>query len=286
MSKIKLIYDINAYWEIDYIKELCSKIDYDFIFVKIDKLENEEIINNNILVFSSNIYTFYQILYIVLRIKPLIIIHLSDEFGTKPEYTNLASHTKLYLHQHYFKHYPYKKYNNIIQIPLGYMTKMFNDKSLNMNLKPINERKYIWSFIGNIKQDRLEIIEKFSNKFKNNIISNKIEHVNIFDIYNNSIFVPSGRGNNRLDCFRIYEAILSGSIPVIVCDRDEYNENFYYNNDIPEFIVEKTWSDAVNRCEYLLNNNDELINIQQNNYKWLKNKIESIQQKILNIILQ
>jgi hypothetical protein len=232
------------------------------------------------------VYSFDEILDIVLRIKPLIIIHLSDEGGAKPEYTNLALHTKLYLHQYHFNNYPYEKYNNIIQIPLGYMQKMFNDKSLNMNLKPINKRKYKWSFIGNIKQDRLEIIEKFSNKFKDNYVGNNIKPSDMFDIYNDSIFVPNGRGWGRIDCFRIYEAILSGSIPVIVCDEAEYNENFYYNNDIPQFILEKKWSDAVNRCEHLLNNTDELINIQQNNYKWLQNKIESIQQRIFDIILQ
>jgi hypothetical protein len=291
MSKIKLIYDNYCTWEKDYIIDLFNIINFDTIYVEPEilknKLENEnEIINNNILVFSSTAYTFNQIMDIVLRIKPLIIVHLSDEFGNRPEYTHLASQTKLLLHQHYFNHYPYNNYRNIIQIPLGYMTGMFNNKnSLDFKHKSLLERKYKWSFIGNVKQDRLEIIDKFSKKFNEKFVGNNITLPEMLNIYNDSIFVPNGRGNNRVDCFRIYEAILSGSIPIIVCDETEFNNTFYYNNDIPPFILEKTWDNAVNRCEYLLNNIEELKIIQEKNYDWLQKKITSIQEIVYNICL-
>ena len=258
-------------------------VDYDIIYVEQDILINKlyqeyDIINNNILVFSSNIYTFNQILNLILRIKPIIIIHLSDEWGYTPEYTQLALYTKLLLHQYHNKNYPYNNYKNIIQIPLGYMTNMFNNKNaLNLKLKPILERDYKWSFIGNIKSDRLELIDKFSKKINNNFVGNNIKPSDMFDIYNNSIFIPNGRGNVTIDCFRIYEAILSGSIPIIVSEKSEFNDTFYYNNDIPPFILEKTWDDAVNKCEYLLNNIEELQNIQKKNYEWLQQKIKSIQ---------
>jgi len=290
MSKIKLIYDNNCSWEKDYIAELFSNINYDIIHILpeniINKFEKEnEIINNNILVFSSNVYTFIEILNIVLRIKPKIIVHLSDEWGNKPEYTNLAKYTKLLLHQHHFNHYSYNNYKNIIQIPLGYMTSMFNNKNpFNINLKSIIERKYKWSFCGNIKSDRVELINKFYEKFNEKFVGNNITPPDMFNIYNDSIFVPNGRGNVRIDCFRIYEAILSGSIPIIVCDKSEFCDTFYYNNNIPPFIFEKTWDDAVNKCEYLLNNIEELENIQKQNYEWLQNKIESIQKVIYSTL--
>ena len=293
MTKIQLIYDICASWEKDYIKELFNIIDLDIIYVTPEilktKIENEEqFINNNILVFSSNVYTYNEILNIVLRIKPLIIVHLSDEYGTRSEYTSLASHTKLLLHQHHFNNYPYNDYKNVIQIPLGYMSNMFNNGSMNINLKPLSQRKYKWSFVGDInKSDRLELVNTFQKKINDNIVINNIKPESMFDIYNNSIFVPNGRGNVRLDCFRIYEAILSGSIPIIVCnDHSEFNDTFYFNNDIPPFIFEKTWNDAVDKCEYLLNNIKELEIIQEKNYKWLHNKIKTIQEIILNLIYQ
>ena len=293
MSKLTLIYDNYASWEKDYIEFLFNNINYDIIYVEQEKLKNkleeeDKLIGNNILVFSSNIYKFDLILKIVLRIKPIIIVHLSDEFGNNPEYTQLASYTKLLLHQYHCSSYPYDNYNNIIQIPLGYMTGMFNNinnkNPLQFQAKPLLERKYKWSFIGNMKKDRLELINNFSQKFNEKFIGNAITPSDMFNIYNDSIFVPNGRGNVTVDCFRIYEAILSGSIPVIVCDKEEFNSAFYYNNDMPNFILEKTWNDAVNKCEYLLNNVKELENIQKENYEWLKKKIKSLQEIISSVL--
>jgi hypothetical protein len=242
-----------------------------------------------ILVFSSNTYKYCDILKIVLRIKPIIIVHLSDEWGNRPQYTHLAEHTKLLLHQYCQKNYDYNKYNNIIQIPLGYMTGMFNNKiaqditlgdknfALNTKLRPISERKYKWAFIGRIKQDRRIILFKFSRKIKEKFYGKNITSSKMFDVYNDSIFIPNGRGNFTLDCFRIYEAILSGCIPVIVGKNEELDTIFYYNNDKPPFIIEETWDNAINKCMYLLDNIKELENVQQLNYKWLENKIRSIQ---------
>lgn len=290
MSKITLFYDDYCSWEKDYIQELFGNINCNIISIKLDKLNNtlekeDEIINNNILVFSSNIHAFDKIRKIVLKIKPIIIVHLSDEWGNKPEYTDLASHTKLLLHQYHFNHYPYHNYDNIIQMPLGYMTNMFNKQNaFNCELKPILERKYKWSFIGNIKHDRQELIDKFSKKFGEKNVGNNISPSKMFDIYNDSVFVPNGRGNVLIDCFRIYEAILSGSVPIIVCEEKEFNERFYYNNDAPPFIFESNWDNAVNKCEYLLNNVEELEKISKKNYEWLQNKIKSIQGMIYQIV--
>jgi len=276
MRNIKLIYDNNATWEKDYILELFSNVNCDIIYIESGKLNYElekehNIINNNIFVFSSNSYTYKEILNVVLRIRPKIIVHLSDEYGDRGEYTHLASHTKLLLHQHHFNHYPYNNYNNIIQIPLGYMTGMFDGKkALDYKTKPLLDRKYKWSFIGAIKQDRQKLINNFSKKFKENFVGNNMLPSEMRNIYNNSIFVPNGKGNVVIDCFRIYEAILSGSIPIIVCDKSEFNERFYFNNDIPPFIYEKKWSKASTKCKQLLNNEEKLKKVAKKNYRWLK----------------
>ena len=161
------------------------------------------------------------------------------------------------------------------------MTDMFICKNaLDFKIKPLLERKYAWSFVGNIKKDRPELLNKFSKRFTRKFVGNNIKANDMLNIYNDSIFVPNGRGNVTVDCFRIYEAILSGSIPVIVCNTDEYKNAFYYNNDIPPFIFEKSWDDAVNKCEHLLNNIELLKIVQQQNYNWLRNKIISVKYTI------
>lgn len=286
MAKIKLIYHERATWEKDYIKELFNVIDYDILTLESISYDDPTIINNCILIFTSNIYTYADILCIILSIKPIIIVHLSDENGNRIEYTNLAKYTKLLLHQYRFNLYihKYNMYNNIIQIPLGYMVDMFSGKkAFNYNRKPLSDRKYVWSFVGAIKQDRQELIDKFSQKFDDFWVGNNISPQLMLDIYSDSIFVPNGKGNSVIDCFRIYEAILAGSIPIIVCGDDEFKERFYFNNDLPPFVYEKTWDLAVKKCDYLLNNPVELENINHQCYTWLQNKIKSIQQAICNI---
>lgn len=307
MSKLKLIYDSKATWEKDYIRELLDNIDYDiinldiFIFKSEEEIEQElqkysDVINNNIFVISVNntfglctVNKYTQILYnIVIKIKPIIIFQLSDEWGIYSNFSKFAPHTKILLHQHNFYKYSYNNYNNVIHLPLGYMTGMFNNKNaLDFKFKPILERKYIWSFVGNIKKDRMELIDKFSNKFSNKFVGNNMTPSEMLDIYNESIFVPNGRGNYRLDCFRIYEAILAGSIPIIVCESEsEINETFEYNSNIPPpFIFERTWDDAVIKCEYLLNHTEELEYIQKQNYEWLCNKLKIIKEGIKSIVI-
>ena len=110
MSKITIIYDNYAYWEKDYIKELFIKLQCETIYVVQEVLQNklddeEKLINNNILVFSSNIYKYLEIKQIVHQLNPQIIIHLSDETGNNAHYCQLSTMTKLYLRQHYHHSY-------------------------------------------------------------------------------------------------------------------------------------------------------------------------------------
>lgn len=281
MAKIKLIYDSYATWEKDYIPELFSIINYDFVALETILYDDPIIINNNILVFSSSAHTYNEIINIVIKIKPKIIVNLSDEFGNRHEYTNLAHYTNLLLQQYHFNSYCCNKYSNIMQIPLGYMTNMFSRKpAFSYISKPISERKYIWSFAGAVKQDRQELIDKFSNEFDKFWVGNNISPQTMLDIYSDSIFIPNGKGYNVIDCFRIYEAILSGCIPIIVCSDEEFNERFYYNNDLPPFIYEKTWDLAVAKCRYLLNNPCELESVAKLSYIWLENKIKILQKAI------
>ena len=292
--KTKIIYICyhTTNWELDYIKyDICKNMDTIYIddIEKIDNTfltNNYNLINNNILIFSSNEVEYNDINNIVNKLNPLIIIHLSDEVGNKKEYDTLANKTQLLLRE--YNHFGYDNYNNIYQIPLGYMQKMLSNtnnlSSINRNdIKSINDRKYIWSFIGNIKQDRLELINLFKNNFKS-YFCDRTAPQNMFNIYNNSIFVPNGRGNVTLDCLRLYEASLSGAIPIVVGDMDEINITFNYNNNLPPFIYEKSWSDAIIKCNYLLNNKNELINKQTQIILWWNNIIKDIQKKIQNII--
>ena len=99
----------------------------------------------------------------------------------------------------------------------------------------------------------------------------------LFSIYNDSIFVINGKGNFSIDCFRIYEAVVSGSIPIIVGEKNELKRVFFFNdNTLPPFIFADNWSDAVTICKNLLEDKTQLQNIQDANINWWKNKITEI----------
>jgi hypothetical protein len=105
-----------------------------------------------------------------------------------------------------------------------------------------------------------------------------------FNIYNNSIFVISGRGNVSLNCFRIYEAIVAGAIPVIVGSIDEINNTFNFNNKLPPFIYDETWENVVIKCNDLLKNYEKLQEIQDNLLSWWKNEIIHINKLIIKTL--
>jgi hypothetical protein len=282
-----IIYDKTSDWELDYVKNdiLARYRDSSAVYV----ISTQEIaaikdispthpaINNSILIFTSNHISYPDILATVKRLQPLVIIHLSDEWGNLPQYFNLSAYTSLYLRQ--YSHCSYAKFDkNAYQIPLGYMRGMISDKSsldIDYGLTP-HMRKYTWSFVGNMKNDRKKILSQFMHEFPNNCVTSGKSSVEMYDIYRDSIFVLSVRGNNSLDCFRIYEAIIAGAIPVIIGPEDEIKYTFKYNGESPPCITAVNEVDAAYECKKLLYEPQKLIDIQQQLIAWWKRQITTI----------
>lgn len=181
-----------------------------------------------------------------------------------------------------------KNITNFVQIPLGYITEMLNEKSsLDIEIKPFKSRKYTWSWAGGVKHDREEMINKFSTAFPNGHFHSFNHHGGplspnkMMELYHDAIFVPAGLGcNNRLECFRVYESMCGGSIPIVVGNKKIINETYYFNNDKPGIIYAETWDEAVEKCKDLLNKPEELEDMQKNIVNWWRNKILSIRSLI------
>lgn len=291
---MKLIYDENSKWELDYIKNNILNMDnLEVEFYNPNNLHlllnRNDIISDNIFIVSSNNHNLQNIIEIVKIIKPLIIFHLSDEHGCRKEWNILEKYSKLLLRQYNHKDYVYAENN--IQIPLGYVSNFIPPDT---SIKTICERKINCSFIGAKKSDRVHMC----NIFQNNMIKTNIQFVNnswnidklpispqdIFAMYNNSIFVIIGRGNSSLDCFRIYEAIAAGAIPVIVGTDEEINITFNYGGCKPPFICSDNWENAVALCNNLLYNDEQpfskLQNMQNNLLKWFEYQAINIKAKL------
>jgi len=156
----------------------------------------------------------------------------------------------------------------VVQLPCGYAPTMFGGaSSFNFidNLVPVAERTLDWAFIGSMKSDRHEMCTMFDRYFKNGhcTVGNNswdatnqiIKPCDMAAIYRKTIFVPIGRGFVTLDCFRCYEALLCGAIPIIVGPEDEINKLIGLMGAGPRLLVRRRGPMLrrnVGRCEIVL----------------------------------
>ena len=225
--------------------------------------------NLDVLIFCSRTHSYNEILSIVEKTNPKIIVCLSDEFIDEDlsHFNLLGNYCDLFLRQYHHPQYNYTP--NTIHIPLGYTN----------NCKIFTESKQLnWSFLGEIKTDRQEMINEFRNIPKH-FIGKSISKELMCKIYSKSIFVPGGRGNSSLDCFRLYESSMNGAIPVIVGSKEEIECTFMYEEN-PPWIFAETWGNAVKKCQSMLECSVE------NNLvlDWWNNRIEKIKNKVLEVL--
>lgn len=191
---------------------------------------------------------FNAVSNVVKYLKPYIIFIMWDEWGDKHHWQSLQNHTNLLLRQ--YNHTKYNYGTNNIHIPLGYASGYLNKQVYTRNIRPIINRSINCTFIGQLKQDRQRMSDAFkAGMEKTNIHFAKTNWSDpekqtyhpskLFDIYNDTIFIPNGRGGN-LDCYRVYEAIIAGAIPVIVCNKQQALNTFtYYTGKIPLCLCRK-----------------------------------------------
>lgn len=246
------------------------------------------------ILFVNHFLPFSRALEMIEKTKPVVIFHLSDEFGNQPLFHTLPKYTKLVFRQHNNKVYKYA--DNSYQMPLGYANGYLSGKSsLNLTLTDITTRKNSSAFIGQIKNDRKHMCRVFQNGMENTVIYtgkttwNNIAGLNVsmnemFDIYKQSKFILIGRGNASLDCFRFYEAILAGAIPVVVGGKEEIETTYNYHGFRPLMVSAETWENALIECKGLLKDPITMQKIQEYNLYWWKKQITNIQEKIKSVL--
>jgi len=282
-------------WEYDYITEdllpKCSKN------IKFASYSNLNTFNQNCDVFvyscrdPQNYHwgfmpSYDQVLEAVEKLKPKIIIQVSDEFEHEDNsaHNNLANYCELFLRNYHHSNYSYL--DNTLHIPLGHK----NDFDiLNKKITPVLERDYNWCFVGQRKSDREDLVNSFSSIPDHYCLihdgneNQKIDGNQIADYYLNSIFVPCSRGWTTLNTMRIYEASMCGAIPVVVGTKEEIDIDFKCE-DSPPFIFSDTWESATSTCKSLLEHPDILIEKQKQILKWWNTRMEEIQFKISKVL--
>ena len=108
-----------------------------------------------------------------------------------------------------------------------------------------------------------------------------IDKKQLVELYNNSIFVPCGRGNTSLNCFRNYEATMCGAIPVVASKFTEEFDIAFKFFEKPPWIFSNSWEDAVEICNNLLKYPDQIQQMQFENLKWWDRFLENIQRRVM-----
>lgn len=200
-----------------------------------------------------------------------VLVQLSDEwmgsskkwmYGEGVELFHL--HPPLVLRQ--YGVFPYREslkenVTKVVQIPLGYMQGMLAryrkeetissvDVALHSSKILSSQRSYNWSFYGQIRgrKERGHAVEVFS-QWQNYSSGDGITAAEVFEKYKEAKFVLSGRGQLNLDCFRIYEAIIAGALPVLVASQREYEDSFSFEGYVPPLVHAESYEEALELCQ-------------------------------------
>ncbi len=274
---MNVLWQEDIKWELDYVKnDLFRGIPLNITYFDLHRQGAPE--HAQVMVFNHK----FRDKRLVKRIRPDIIILLSEKEGGKPYTLKVAKYCKLFLHA-YNHEYNYPK--NSLQIPLGYISNY-----VSFRVKPIIERGYNIAFVGDIKNSDRIIMRREFQKLGNAIFETGkncwmlerqyISPQEMFEIYNNAIFVPVGRGYRSLDCFRIYEAILAGAIPILVGEKKEMELTFHYNGDSPNLLFFDSWEIASAECKKMLSNKEKLQDMQRDLLDWYERTIKKINTRI------
>jgi len=264
-------------WEKDWIEFLFSDIphttitDYEFVGSP----------ENSILVYNLTIDINK---YLQIHGYNYGLIHLSDEY-----YKDSTEHYSLvkFVLRNYFKDCESK----VLNFPLGWMQGYPN----NFSEKTVFDRKRVWAFAGQIegRPTRQSMIEAMSNveggthyyRRNGEVVGEfrgyTLNPQQMGELYNDSIFVLSPRGNWNQDCFRLTEALQAGALPIVE-KSDYWNQMFGKNHPLLQVC---DWSAAPKLIEGLLHNKNELENLRCKTSLWWNIYCRNLKTKIANMLL-
>lgn len=310
-DKLVLYYDSDAGWEIDMMYWLFGKnIEIKMVSWSSQSGKPVEIDHNDygkyIAVFKAGMRVYNT--KAMIKSKPILAFMLSDErlyarkaLGTKNLFSGLQKQGTTILRHYNDPEQVFLPYKNDDQIgtpyvlPLGFTAGQVKDVPFDSNflhpnsLKKSSDRKYVFSFVGHLRISRKELLKVRLPNNRKMLPHGIIGKTNTSEIpywYTNSKFIFNPRGFVSLNCYRIWESIMYGAIPVVLSEVDSTKikgDVAYWFGKVPSnssgisklssvkelpFVVEDDWDKAISKVEYLLENPKELDSLQRRMIDW------------------
>ena len=159
------------------------------------------------------------------RGKRVYLVDLADEnYDFRPEiYSNFLGVFRCYWSDVFRR-------ERVHPVPLGISHHSFGTVR---SFAKSSERRYIWSFLGGINKSSRPGIAKYLGSLEPHILfaTDAIKHLSTWNVIDgrsrrlspehcdeillDSVFVPAAMGNVNLECWRIYEALEVGAIPIL-----------------------------------------------------------------------
>jgi hypothetical protein len=196
--------------------------------------------------------------------KNAFLLHLSDEqfHGGYEAYANFTG---------VFRNYWSAIFNPaaVMVLPLGYS----NGTSPRVRPKPAAERQYLWSFAGEAaRSSRPEMVAALdgvsphfccaTDKKRTTTLTPEAYRALLED----TVFSPCPMGRLNLECFRLYEALECGAIPIVERRATlDYFTNLLGPNPVMEI---RSWIDARDKIRSLAADPPRLNHLQQQISSW------------------
>tara|TARA_B100000965_G_scaffold403395_1_gene431370 strand:+ start:294 stop:1148 length:855 start_codon:yes stop_codon:yes gene_type:complete len=273
----------DSFWGEYHYKNSKAWVDYIFGSINFEEVKdiNQVKSDERLIIVDSEIFKkklFYEKL--LEKNKKIYLLHLGDEGGkvNKNFYSNFI---------HVFRTFYFNSFANnprITFIPIGYKTGPVK------NLINLNERKYIWNFLGtihgasrydlmfqnkNIKPNYINITKKFGGQ-------NSLGPKEYYEVMGDTTFSLVSHGYYHPETYRLYESLESGCIPIIE------NPHNFFDTFLPKNPIIKInlWKESREIIEDLNSNDKKKLDLCNSIQEWWLNyklSLKSEIKKILNV---
>lgn len=219
-----------------------------------------------------------ELVRLVSRFDDIGIVSVDEPTRESPEtYAHVAFGVRIG-----FAAEQYRGAQNLLVTPLG-VPKTFVPAEPSRN---VHERRFSWAFLGEVKNERRENMvrslqtvrgEPFLHTTSGWDAADARRGTAYSDVLADSIFAPTPPANVHLECYRTYEALECGAIPVV--DTDYYRTEF----GAPFPVVQPTWGNAPEILNRLLGDRGALERLDTQCREWWTDVKRSYPAKIMRL---